>query len=794
MFRNKKTLITSLIVIALIVVTFVIQRPEFDVDQLNSENVIKHVSHLTSNVYTGRLTGSEGNLMAMRYVEDYFSAIDLEPAGDAGGYQQALSVLVPQVDPDSEFSIIDVDNRAITTFEIYRDYAPVFSPNGGPIKFLGDYVVLGSDAYRADPELIKNKIAVVDATRITPKLVAHIMDVGGKGILCSSDTNAYSSLKTYERTKAMDVSGKGGESIFVGYVSRDTYTALKKSESTTIRLNVSVTFPILETANLLAKLQGKSKNGETLILSANLDSLGEGLDGQYFPGAVSSATSVGILLETARLTKESQALPYETVIIAVWNGDNQGQAGVQYYIDNPIYPLEKTKVIHLEGIGKATLEGLSVAPDPLNGTLIADLIVKYAKDRALMANVSGSKSDLSSRFLNKKVPTVVFSDSMATQNTYEDNFESVDIQTIENTANVLLTYLKREVYGERKIEYLKYNEMVLLSILALLGGLTFVFGAYYYANSNAKIGKLNLETIYYSTGSMVVRKFFSSVLPYIVVVFLLAMLVNIDPNANMARVNGEVVSNVSFFLIVKSSFLYLRQLMSLDFYASDQMGELVKVLIESSKLSVLLVAMSLILSTVIGILSGMVEAYRSRKTSIGSLGALIFFSIPEILIVLGVLLGYTKLVVHFPELKGSLPMKEFILPLLTLSIVPTVYISRMTFIAIQEEMAKDYIKNEKAKGFSRRKIIFVELLPAVIFKIIDTMPALMTMLLSNMIIIEYLFNYKGILYFLVYLYNRQDVFRFVPLALVLGLIYVVFTGAFKWMAKIINPMKRRGDI
>jgi ABC-type dipeptide/oligopeptide/nickel transport system permease component len=118
----------------------------------------------------------------------------------------------------------------------------------------------------------------------------------------------------------------------------------------------------------------------------------------------------------------------------------------------------------------------------------------------------------------------------------------------------------------------------------------------------------------------------------------------------------------------------------------------------------------------------------------------------------------------------------------------------MTNIAIQEEMVKDYIKNEKAKGFSRRKIIFVELLPAVFIKIVDTMPALMTMLLSNMIIIEYLFNYKGILYFLIYLYNRQDVFRFVPLALLLGLIYLVFTGGFKLMAKAINPMKRKGDI
>ena len=293
---------------------------------------------------------------------------------------------------------------------------------------------------------------------------------------------------------------------------------------------------------------------------------------------------------------------------------------------------------------------------------------------------------------------------------------------------------------------------------------------------------------------MIIRKFYTSVMPYFLVVLLLTMLVNIDPNANMARVNGEIVSNVSFHLIVKNSVLYLRQLLNLEFYLSDQMVELVKVLLKSSKLSIALIATSLLISIVLGIFSGMIEAYRSKKTSIGSLGSLVFFSIPEILIVLAIMLGYTKLIVLYPELNRSLAIKGFILPVLTLSIVPTVYISRITFIAIHEEMTKDYIKNEKAKGFSRRKIIFIELFPAVLYKVVDTMPALMTMLLSNMIVVEYLFNYKGILFFLVYLYNRQDVIRFVPLALLLGLIYVVFTSGFKILAKSINPLKRKGDI
>ena len=803
MFQNKlgvRVLLIALVLLMTIIFSQFLSRSEFNIDELNSDNIMEHVIALTSSQYAGRLTGSEGNQMAMTYVESYFEKIGLDAvdhplsATDNEKWRQEFSVLMPMIGEEPEFSIVEADGKIVETFVMYQDYMPLFSPNGGPIDFYGEYVLLGADAYRVEQEVIENKIAVVEATRITPKIVSHIMKMGGKGVLCSSDTNTYTSPNTYERTKVMDVSGKGGESIFVGYVSKEAYDALRNSNSRSMRLKVPMHFPIVETANLLAKMDGQTKNGETLIISANLDSLGEGSKDAFYSGAINSATGVGILLETARLMKASQLMPYETVIFALWNANDQNQSGVQYYIDNPMLPLDKTKVIHLDNIGKSTLEGLIVAPDPLTGTLIADLIVKYAKDNELMANLNSSRSALSIAFLNNKVPTIVFSDSMQTQNTYEDGIQGVDLGTVENASKVLLTYLKNEVFKNHSINYLRKSEIVLLAILSLFGIGIFVLGAVYKSNGNLKIGKFHIEEVYFSTIAMIIRKFYTSVMPYFLVVLLLTMLVNIDPNANMARVNGEIVSNVSFHLIVKNSVLYLRQLLNLEFYLSDQMVELVKVLLKSSKLSIALIATSLLISIVLGIFSGMIEAYRSKKTSIGSLGSLVFFSIPEILIVLAIMLGYTKLIVLYPELNRSLAIKGFILPVLTLSIVPTVYISRITFIAIHEEMTKDYIKNEKAKGFSRRKIIFIELFPAVLYKVVDTMPALMTMLLSNMIVVEYLFNYKGILFFLVYLYNRQDVIRFVPLALLLGLIYVVFTSGFKILAKSINPLKRKGDI
>lgn len=767
---------------------------EFDFESLSIDNIMKHTQLLASEAYEGRLTGSDGNRRAIEYVTSYFDALGLEPAVEGGAWHQPFSVLMPRIESDPEFVLYDESGEKIREFDMYRDFSVEFSPGGEGIDFEGEYVILGSDAYRVAPEVVEGKIAVVDSTRLTYKMVAHIMSLGGRGVLCSSDTNAYTGLNMFERVPSMNVAGKGGKSIFAGYVSRDTYTSLKKSESNLIKLKVEVSFPIVDASNILAKIDGRSKNGRTLIISANLDSLGKGFDAQFFPGAVNSATSVSILLEIARLMRMSEVMPYETVVFAAWNGSNQNDAGVNYYIKEAVRPIEQTKVIHLGSLGRITTEGMTVSSDPLNGPLLADLIVRHAVGESLLAHRGFAGDGLSATFLNQNVPVVVLEDSLGTLNTYEDRFETVDAQTIENASKVLLTYLKREIYDEGGVDYLTRNEVVILMTITTVGILTLLFAAFYNAYPNARIGRISLEDMYYSSFNMAIRKFFSSVIPYGLVILFLAMLVSVDSDANIANIGGERVSNISFYLIMKDSIQYLRSLLYFDAHLTESIGDIVKVIIESSRQSVMLVTSALLFSSLFGILRGMIEAYRSKKTSLSALGALVFFSIPDILIVLVLMLVYTKFVVLYPWLKDALPIKTFILPVLTLSIAPTVFISRITFIAIQEEMTKDYIKNEKAKGYSRAKIIFVELMPAVLFKIVDTMPALMTMLLSNMIIVEYLFNYKGILYFLVYLYNRQDITRFVPLALSLGLIYIVFTGGFKGVAKIINPQKRKGDL
>lgn len=764
---------------------------EFDDKDLNIDNIMGHVETLSSSIFQGRLAGSQGNEKALDYVKDHFESLGIEGGGVDDSYFQPFSVLMSQIDQTPIFHMIDELGQVTKSFEMYEDYSIALSPNGGGIDFLGEYIVLGPDFLRVDPSVIKGKIVIIERNRITSDIVSYIVDAGGKGVLSNPYSIAFTRQIRIEETKYLDISGKAGEGILVGYITTDLYRYLEKSSDPEMRIKINVDYPIVETKNFFAKIDGKSKENDIMIISANIDGLGMGVSNHYFPGASNSASGLSIMMEVARIMKNQDTLPYKTIIFAGWNGQKQQLSGSEFYINNSVYSLDKTTIIHLDAIGNVSPEGLTILSDPVNGRFISEKIVKLADDSGLHLNHRISNGGLLTQFSDKFVPGIMFLDSEKRLDSYEDRYLNVDKKSLEHGSLALLNYIKRDLYKDVKIDYLKPYEKMILWLLLLGAVITMIVAKGYAKKPYAKLAGKSLENLYFSRPLLLIRKFYTNIVPYIFAIFMLVVFANIDTDLNAKMINGNLESNSSLWLIFKRSFLYIRGMLDLSAFENDSLGEIIKVIYHASKLSVLLVFSALMLSTTIGIFRGMVEAYRSKKSKLGSLATLVFFSIPEVLIVLLVLYLYIIFVNAFPNLKNILPLNDFILPLFTLSIIPTIYVSRMTLIAIEEEMSKDYVKNEKAKGFSRKKIIFVELLPAVVFKIVDVMPTIVTMLFSNMIIVEYLFNYQGILYYLIYLYNRQDVTRFVPLALTLGLIYIVFTKGFQFLAKAINPLKRR---
>jgi len=385
------------------------------------------------------------------------------------------------------------------------------------------------------------------------------------------------------------------------------------------------------------------------------------------------------------------------------------------------------------------------------------------------------------------VAAVMLSDVIYKQDTYYDTSDLVDSEVTANASKVLLNYIKREIYHDTAIDYLNSIDVVVLVILLICLLFNLFINKTFKINPSAKIGNYVVENIYYSTLVVLLRKIIQYMTPVFFAVFLLVFLGHIEPESTIQFVNNEMTTNFSLYLTLKNTILYFKNI----FNSNSGNANIAKTVITSSGRSLILMLSSLILSTVIGIFRGLYEGYKSKRRNLRSLGTLIVFSIPDVLVVLTGLLVYVFIAKNFTFLGDVTSLKKFILPLITLSIIPTIYISRITYITVQDEIKLEYIRNARAKGLPRIKIFTSEILPAIIFKIVDTLPAIITLLFTNMIIVEYLFNYLGILNYLIYFYNRQNVNGFVILAVTLGVIFVLLTWGVQSVAKYINPLKRR---
>ncbi len=804
----KKNLIFIIVILSILsAVVFAIvgnNRNIFDVNQFSSSNALDIIKVLSSRDYDGRLTGTEGNEIALKYIADFFDKNGIAPAGEDGTYFQKFKTLMPDIEKNPVFTISDKNGNVIEDYEMFMDYSAITDMNGGGIDFEGELLLVGQNILRVDPEFFKGRIVVVTTSFLQPDKVQYVMENGGLGILCAADVDMYVYSRYFEQEKNLNAAGKTGDAILVGYISRDVYGALEENmieaqgdDKTLldgivryVKIKVDIEFPIVETANVLGKIDGKARNGRYLLITANLDSTGEGEGTRYFPGAISNTSGLAVMMEIARAAANQKSTPYETIVFIGFNGQQRQNAGSEFYLENPLYPIDKTTIIHLEDLGVETIDGLKVSSESIISRILKDKVVSYAEDAQLHVNKTGPFPGPVSRFADHKAPGIMLSDEIFAQNNYKDTFDTVDQASLGNAGLVVMNYLKRDIYHNVGIDYLSPVFIIILIILAAGLLLNMIIARLYKVMPNKKLLGYSYETIYYSSPIMILRRGIDVILPVLIALFLLVFIANLDPGLRISNINDQTVSNFSLYLALKNTLNYFQHLLSMETTTAGG-ASIAGTIISAAQKSLLLMLSALLVSVVIGITRGLYEGYKSKNKNLNSLGTLVVFSIPDVLIVILGLMLYVLIAQNIKFLGDVSVLRKFILPFITLSILPTIYISRITYITIQEEIKLEYIMNAKAKGLSRRHIFTSELLPAVSFRIIDSLPAIMTMLFSNMIIVEYLFNYLGLMNFLIYFYNRRDINGFIATAVAMGTIYILLTWGIQFLAGLVNPLKRR---
>ncbi len=208
-------------------------------------------------------------------------------------------------------------------------------------------------------------------------------------------------------------------------------------------------------------------------------------------------------------------------------------------------------------------------------------------------------------------------------------------------------------------------------------------------------------------------------------------------------------------------------------------------------------ALSVPISLILGILAALWR--NSIFDRAANAGALTAISFPEFFVayILVLWLAQTGL---FPSMVRINPTTTFgdrlymtFLPALTLMLVVTAHMMRMTRAAIINLMASPYIEMARLKGMSPLRIVLRHALPNALAPIINVIALNLAYLITGVVVVEVVFVYPGLGQLMVDAVSNRDIAVVQAVALIFAAAYVALNLLADVLSTITNPrlMHRR---
>lgn len=93
--------------------------------------------------------------------------------------------------------------------------------------------------------------------------------------------------------------------------------------------------------------------------------------------------------------------------------------------------------------------------------------------------------------------------------------------------------------------------------------------------------------------------------------------------------------------------------------------------------------------------------------------------------------------------------RPIVLPLLAFSILPAILLYRIMLLMFEDELMRPYVELARGKGLSTRWILWKHVLRNALFTVVNHSRTIIALMLSNLVMLEILFNLYGITWFMV---------------------------------------------
>jgi hypothetical protein len=487
--RSKKLLFFSLVFFCLIVLSClaVQSQPSKAADEekilqtlhsISSHKLFDYVQELASEKYGGRLTGTEEYNASARWLASHFENWKIRPGAKDGSFLQAFPISYTLVFKGSEASLqIPYKDTFIKKYYRYEDeFIPGSTSGSGEVTAEVIYVgygitapELGYDEYKGvdvkgkivlmerevpvsperDPELFKKWRPYSFHQYKLENAVAH----GAKGMIynygpIANPNNSYREGFIYTHVGNAVVSD-----IFAGTgfkhdeVVEKIGKTLKPHSFATGKIfsikNITEHHPDGIGYNVIGTLDGSDPalKQDAIILGGHLDHLGRCYE--LMPGANDNASAVAVVMGVAEAMAKCPVKPRRSVIFIGFGSEEQGVVGSEFYVENPVVPLEKTVAfINMDGVGCGDkLSALAAKNFPAFWEFIKRANEKYIHrviNASSFANIARPRLD-AARFMWKGVPTISFS-AFGAPSFYhitKDSIETITPEILEDLAQLL---------------------------------------------------------------------------------------------------------------------------------------------------------------------------------------------------------------------------------------------------------------------------------------------------------------------------------------------------------------------
>jgi hypothetical protein len=197
--------------------------------------------------------------------------------------------------------------------------------------------------------------------------------------------------------------------------------------------------------NLLAVITGSTLPNEYVMIGGHYDHLGT-VGADIFNGATDNAASVALVLAVGAAINALPSPPRRSVILALWDAEEDGLVGSEYFSNNPLVPLSSIKgYVNLDIQGANLLPSLrevtlAVAAES-GGAILQDMVEDASHHSWLrmptLSRLYGQDRSDHANFIDNGVPVVFMSDATTScYHTADDDPSVVDLAKLSAQSEI----------------------------------------------------------------------------------------------------------------------------------------------------------------------------------------------------------------------------------------------------------------------------------------------------------------------------------------------------------------------